>query len=61
LASRSSTRAQDLRVSVRLLRKSPGFTFTAAATLALGIGATTVVFGVLRALAVSPLMLLREE
>ncbi len=49
------TLAQDLRFSVRLLRKSLGFTFTGAATLALGIGATTVVFSVLNAFILRPL------
>jgi predicted permease len=45
----------DLRYAVRSLLTSPGFTFLAVAMLALGIGATTLVYGVLDAVVLRPL------
>ena len=38
---------QEVRVSIRMFRKNPGFAAVAVATLGLGIGATTAVFSVL--------------
>jgi predicted permease len=45
---------QDLRYSVRLLLKRPGFAVTAILSLALGIGATTAVFSVIYAALINP-------
>ena len=48
---------QDLRYSVRMLRKDRGLTIAVLATLALGIGATTAIYTVVYATLLAPLPL----
>ncbi len=51
----------DVRYALRGLKRSPGFAAAAIATLALGMGATTAIFSVIRAVVLAPLPYAQPE
>jgi len=55
ISTRSDTMRHDLRDAVRSLTRSPAYTFTAIAVLALGIGATSAIFSFVDGVLLRPL------
>lgn len=55
LATHIQTMAYDLKFGIRSMRKNPGFSVAVVLTIALGIGANTAMFSVIRGVLLKPL------
>ena len=55
MSFRAQTVLQDLRFALRQLHRNPGMALTAILVLALGIGASTAIFGFVDAILIQPL------
>src|SRR6478672_7617830 len=53
--------AKDVRFAIRSLRRAPGFAATIVFTLALGIGASTAIFSIVRGVLLRPLPFVEPE